>query len=256
MTDRLAEAFSLAGETALITGGGTGLGLGIARAFVAAGARVVITGRREDVLRSAVAELGPAADYLVHDVTDYQHIEAFHARLTEKIGFVSLLVNNAGIHLKKPALETTEEEFLGVLNTHVLGSFSLTRRLAPAMVERKHGSIVFIASMTSLLGQPLVVAYSAAKSAYLGMVRTLASEISSSEVRVNAIAPGWIESPMLHKALDNDPPRKNRILARTPMARFGQPEDVAWAAVYLCSPAARFVNGVLLPVDGGAAIGF
>ncbi len=110
--------------------------------------------------------------------------------------------------------------------------------------------------MTALLGQPLVVAYSAAKSAYLGMVRTLASEVSPHNVRVNAIAPGWIDTPMLRKAIDGDEPRKNKILGRTPMSRFGDVEDIGWAATYLCSPAAKFVSAVVLPIDGGATIGF
>jgi gluconate 5-dehydrogenase len=100
------------------------------------------------------------------------------------------------------------------------------------------------------------VAYSAAKSAYAGMVRTLAVEFGSQGVRVNGIAPGWIESDMLNEALNGDPPRKAKILGRTPMNRFGRAEDIGWAAVYLCSPAAQFVTGVILPVDGGASIGF
>ena len=124
------------------------------------------------------------------------------------------------------------------------------------MIERGGGSILFIASMTSLLGMPKVVAYSAAKSAIVGMVRAMASEWSPHGVRVNAIAPGWIETEMTRKAMDGDPQRKAKILSRTPMARFGQPADVGMAAVYLCSPAARFVTGVLLPIDGGASVGF
>ena len=110
--------------------------------------------------------------------------------------------------------------------------------------------------MASLFGIPQVIAYAAAKSAYLGMVRTLATEVSGDGVRVNAIAPGWIESDLMRKALHDDPTRAERILTRTPMRRFGAAEDIGWAAVYLCSPAASFVTGVVLPVDGGMAIGF
>ena len=124
------------------------------------------------------------------------------------------------------------------------------------MVERKHGTILFTASMASLIGIPLVVAYSAAKSAHLGMVRTLASELSPHGVRVNAIAPGWIETEMSRKAFAGDPARAQKVLGRTPANRFGVPSDVGWAAVYLASPAARFVTGVVLPVDGGVSIGF
>jgi gluconate 5-dehydrogenase len=143
-----------------------------------------------------------------------------------------------------------------MLNTHVLAAHNLTRLVLPAMIEARHGSLLFTASMTSLIGMPKVIAYSAAKSAYLGMVRALSAEVAEHGVRVNAIAPGWIESPMLRRALDGDPARSDRILARTPMNRFGEAEDIGWAAVYLCSPAARFVTGTLLPVDGGASQGF
>jgi gluconate 5-dehydrogenase len=110
--------------------------------------------------------------------------------------------------------------------------------------------------MAALFGIPQVVAYAAAKSAHLGMVRTLAAEVSGQGVRVNAIAPGWIESDMMRRALDGDPARRDKILGRTPMGRFGEAQDIGWAAVYLCSPAAKFVTGVVLPVDGGASIGF
>lgn len=250
------DSFSLVGETALITGGATGLGFGIAQAFVQAGARVLLLGRREQPLKDAVAQLGPAAVYVTGDVTDSASAGELAGRLSERHGFISILVNNAGNHVKKPVADTTEEDFQSVMNTHVLGAFTLTRRLAPAMIERRKGSVVFMASMTSIMGMPYVVAYSAAKSAYLGLVRSLAVELGPLGVRVNAIAPGWIETPMLHKALSGDPERSRRILQRTPMARFGQPEDIAMAAVYLCSPAAKFVNGVILPVDGGASIGF
>jgi gluconate 5-dehydrogenase len=165
-------------------------------------------------------------------------------------------VNNAGVHLKKSALETSDAEFAAVLQTHLFGAFALSREVGRGMVRRKAGNILFTASMASLFGIPLVVAYSAAKSAYVGMVRTLAVELGAEGVRVNGIAPGWIESDMMNKALSGDPARKARILGRTPLNRFGQAEDIGWAAVYLCSPAAKFITGVMLPVDGGVSIGF
>ena len=254
--DAAGAPFSLAGEVALITGGGAGLGFGIASAFVRAGAAVVLTGRREAVLAAAVEQLGERASYKVHDVTVPDRAGELLAGVAQQAGLVSILVNNAGVHLKKPFLETSEKEFRAVLDTHLMGAFAVTQAAAPSMIERKHGSILFIASMTSFIGMPGVIAYSAAKSAYLGLVRTLASELSAQGVRVNAIAPGWIESAMLHKALDGDPARKARILSRTPMGRFGAADDIGNAAVYLCSPAAKFVTGVVLPVDGGASIGF
>ena len=250
------DAFRLSGEVALITGGGSGLGLGIAKCFVHAGARVVLVGRREELLEDAVAALGEQASYEVQDITRSESLPGMVERVNNRVGRISILVNNAGVHIKKAAVETTEEEFISIFKTHVFGAFALTRCVLPTMLAQEKGSILFMASMASLIGLPNVIAYSGAKSAYLGMVRSLAAEVSQRGVRVNAIAPGWIESPMLHKALDGDPPRKQKILSRTPMERFGEPEDIGWAAVYLCSPAARFVTGTVLPVDGGASIGF
>ena len=248
--------FDLAGEVAIITGGGTGLGYGIAEAFVAAGARVVITGRRQSVLDDAAGRLGDAARWVQNDVTEPDGAEALMARIAEMGWQPTVLVNNAGRHLKKPAPETAPDEFRAVLDTHVHGAFAITRAVLPGMIERRRGSILFMLSMTSLIGIPQVIAYSTAKAAYLGMMRSLASEVGPKGVRVNGIAPGWIETPMLRQALDGDPARRDRILTRTPMGRFGEPSDIGTAAVYLCSPAARFVNGVVLPVDGGASIGF
>jgi NAD(P)-dependent dehydrogenase (short-subunit alcohol dehydrogenase family) len=248
--------FSLKGETALITGGGNGLGFGIAECFVAAGARVVLVGRRADVLERAAKKLGKAAMFEPHDIGALDEAENLIKWVSKSAGPISILVNNAGVHLKKPAVETTPAEFNAVLQTHVVAAFNLTRAVLPQMIKQKRGNILFTASMASLMGIPLVVAYSAAKSAYVGMVRSLATEVSPHGVRVNAVAPGWIESEMMSNALNGDPKRSNKILARTPMNCFGTPRDIGLAATYLCSPAARFVTGVVLPVDGGVSIGF
>jgi len=253
---QLNSAFDLNGQTALITGGGTGLGLGMARCFVAAGAKVVLVGRRKTELDKAVATLGTNAFALVGDVTKLESAPTLVAQAEKLAGPVTILVNNAGVHLKKLATETSDAEFANVLQTHVFGAFALTREAGRRMIERRHGCVLFTASMVSLMGIPQVVAYSTAKSAYLGLVRTLATEWGPHNVRVNAIAPGWVASDMLNQALDRDPARKAKIIGRTPMARFGEPDDVGWAAVYLASPAAKFITGVVLPVDGGAAIGF
>jgi gluconate 5-dehydrogenase len=248
--------FNLNGQTALITGGGTGLGLGMAKCFVASGARVILLGRRQKELEKARATLGENAFSMVGDVTKLATIPSLVEQAEKKAGPVSILVNNAGIHLKKAALETSDAEFASVLQTHVFGAFALSRELGKHMVARKSGNILFTASMASLFGIPYVVAYSAAKSAYSGIVRTLAVELGAEGVRVNAIAPGWIESEMMHGALSGDPERKSKILGRTPLNKFGHAEDIGWAAVYLCSSAAKFVTGVILPIDGGASIGF
>lgn len=250
------KAFSLEGELALISGGGTGLGLGIATAMVRAGARVVLIGRRAAPLEEACATLGPAASHAVFDVTRIDEAGAFIERVESESGPVSILVNNAGNHSKKPIEEHTDGDFRGIVETHVTGAFGLTRAAVPHMKKRGRGSILFTASMASLFGIPNVVAYAAAKSAYLGMIRSLAVELGPHGIRVNGIAPGWILTALSRMALEGDPQRRDRILARTPLGRFGEVEDVGWAAVYLCSPAARYLNGVVLPVDGGMSVGF
>jgi len=248
--------FSLENEIALITGGGTGLGLGIARCFVNSGARVIIVGRRECVLEEACHELGHAASYRVHNITQREKTQELVKWIETEVGPISILVNNAGNHLKKAATETSSEEFQEVLDTHVLAAHDLSRSVLPKMIARRHGSILFIASMTCFIGQPLNIAYSASKSACMGMVRTLTAEVSHAGVRVNAIAPGWIDTPMLRQVIERDEPRRRRILERTPMCRMGSTADVGWAAVYLSSPAASFITGTVIPVDGGAIIGF
>jgi gluconate 5-dehydrogenase len=251
------DVFTLQGETALITGGATGLGFGMARCFVAAGAKVVLVGRRQEELQNACRELGPAATAVPQDITQLDRAADVIERAERASGSpISILVNNAGIHLKKPAVETTPAEFANVLQTHVMAAHALTHAILPGMIERKYGNILFTASMASLFALPLVIAYSAAKSAYLGMVRTLATELGTQGIRVNAIAPGWIDTPMFRKAVFTDAKRTEKILSRTPMNKFGEADDIGWAAVYLCSPAAKFVTGIVLPVDGGASIGF
>jgi NAD(P)-dependent dehydrogenase (short-subunit alcohol dehydrogenase family) len=250
------EIFRLDGEVALITGGGSGLGLAMATAMANAGARVVVVGRREQPLREACAAIGEAASYEVCDITRFDGVGAMLSRVNDRCGPVSILVNNAGVHLKKPAVETSVEAFAKVLVAHVLAAHNLTRLVLPGMISARHGGILFIASMASLVGLSQVVAYAAAKSAYVGMVRTLSMEVAQHGVRVNAIAPGFIDSVMMRQALSGDDQRVAKILSRTAMARFGEADDIGWAAVYLSSPAARFVTGVVLPVDGGFSQGF
>ena len=252
----LLSNFRLDGQTALITGGGTGLGLGMAECLVAAGAKVVLVGRRGDQLAKAAAALGPNAFALAGDVTKLETIPALVSQAETLAGPLSILINNAGIHLKKNAVDTSDAEFAAVFQTHVCGAFALAREVGRGMIARKAGSILFTASMAALFGINQVAAYAAAKTACLGLVRTLAVEFGASGVRVNAIAPGWIHSEMSARALAGDPARQAKILGRTPMNRLGDPDDIGWAAVYLCSPAAKFVTGAVLPVDGGAAIGF
>lgn len=250
------DPFRTDNMVALVTGGGSGIGLAIAEALCRSGAQTVICGRRMDVLASAVERIGERAIAERYDVTQTDQAPEFVERVLRRVGTIDILVNNAGIHLKKPADVTDEAEFLNVLNTHVIGAHALTRAVLPSMRAKKNGRILFIASMTALFGMPQVIAYSAAKSAYLGMVMTLATEVGGDGITVNAIAPGFIDTPMMRKAVESDPDRKDRILKRTSLRRFGTPDDIGLAAVYLSSPAASFITGTCLVVDGGAANGF
>ncbi|MEX1113816.1 MAG: SDR family oxidoreductase [Akkermansiaceae bacterium] len=249
--------FRLDHQVALITGGGSGIGLGIARCMVQAGAKVVLVGRRQEPLMAACAALGPMASFIAHDITRLEMAGELAAAATEAAQSpVTILVNNAGTHLKKLAADTTPEDFQSVLTTHVLAAHALTRAVIPGMVAQGMGSILFTSSMAAFMGVPQVMAYAAAKSAFLGIVSTLSAELSAKGVRVNAIAPGWIFSAMTQQALDNDPARKAKVLSRIQMGRMGNPEDIGHAAVFLSSPAAAYITGVTLPVDGGALVGF
>ena len=250
------SAFSLAGRVALITGGGSGIGLEIARCMVQAGATVIITGRRESVLQASVAGLGEGANYLVNDVCDLASLDYLVAEVEATYGPLDILVNNAGINMKKPALDVTDEDFSRIIHTNLNAVFALTRAAAKRMVARRSGTILMISSMAAYYGIDRVVAYAASKSAVEGMVKVLASEFSSQGVRVNAIAPGFIETEMSRTAMNSDPDRRDRAMRRTPMGKFGQPADIGHAAVFLASDAARYITGASLPVDGGNSIGF
>lgn len=249
------EIFSLEGKKALVTGGGTGIGLAITRDLVAAGAKVVISGRREEILKEACAELGDAVSYVVNDIADLKGIPAF-VEAVEADGPIDILVNNAGRHIKKSVLDTTDEDFLGVIETNLLGVFALSREVGRCMIPRGEGRIINIVSMTSIFGIPLVCAYTAGKSGTQGLTRQIATEFSPHGITVNAVAPGFIDTAMSRKAFAGDPARKAKVLSRTPMDKLGLPEDVAHAVTFLASPAASYITGVVLPVDGGTSIGF
>lgn len=250
------EAFSLKGKLALVTGGGTGIGLGISKALVDAGARVVITGRRESILKEATSSLGIQANYRVNDLNERDKIPFLVEDIEKNIGTIDILVNNAGIHHKAWAQETTDSDFERILQTNLISVFSLTRECAHNMLQRKKGSIIMIGSMAGLFGIDRVVAYGVSKSALTGLVNSLVTEYSKDNVRVNAIAPGWIESNMFLTAIDQDPQRKKKIVDRIAMDHFGTTEDIGNAAVFLSSDAAKYITGTILPVDGGATVNF
>jgi NAD(P)-dependent dehydrogenase (short-subunit alcohol dehydrogenase family) len=248
--------FSLQNKTAVITGGGSGIGLAISEAMIAAGSKVIILGRKLENLKAAQLTLGANASYMVADITDLANIPALVSQIESKHGFIDILVNNAGINMKKPALEVTDAEFHTVVQTNLSAVFTLSREVAKNMIARKSGSILMISSMAAYYGLDRVPAYTASKSAIEGLVKTLAVEWGQHNVRVNAIAPGFIETAMMQTAMASDPARMNKALGRTSLGIFGKPEHIGHAAVFLSSNAAEYITGVSLRVDGGNAIGF
>lgn len=250
------DIFSLKNKIALITGGGTGIGFDIAKCMINAGAKVIITGRRKEALLQSVAALGTSAHYIVNDVTELTKLDALVIEIETQHGPIDILVNNAGINMKKPSLEVSDEEFQRIISTNLNAVFSLTKAVAKGMVARKAGSIIMISSMAAYYGLDRVAAYSASKHGVEGLVKVFSAEWARHGVRVNAIAPGFIETNMSKTAMASDPDRFNRALSRTQIGYFGKPADIGWAAVFLASAAASYITGVSLPVDGGNNIGF
>lgn len=248
--------FSLDGKRALVTGGGTGIGLAISREIVAAGGEVVICGRREGPLKDAIASIGRGARYYVQDLKSLEILPEFVQRIAEDCGPIDILVNNAGINLKRAVGDTSDEDFASIIGTDLLSVFSITRECSREMMKRRAGTIIMMLSMASFFGIPQVSAYTAAKSALAGLIRELATELSPYGVTVNGVAPGWIDTAMSRKAFEGDPGRLKKVLSRTPAGRLGTTDEIAYAVRFLASPGARFITGAILPVDGGASIGF
>jgi NAD(P)-dependent dehydrogenase (short-subunit alcohol dehydrogenase family) len=243
-------------KIAIVTGGGSGLGLAITKAFTNNNITTIIVGRDEEKLKTAKEQIGEKCFYKVCDLSSLSTIPALIENILSEFGQIDILVNNAGINQKKLFEEVTDEEFQRILTTNVTAVFSISREVVKHMLTRKSGCIINISSMAAQYGLPKVIAYSASKTAIDGMTRAMAVELSPNGIRVNAIAPGFIYSAMTEKALNSDPERKAKVFARTPMGKMGQPEDIGAAALYLASDAAKYVTGVVLPVDGGNSIGF
>ncbi len=243
-------------QLVLITGGGTGLGFGMARKFALNGYKVVITGRREDVLKDACDQIGNDSRYIVSDMTNLEGLSGLVSDIEQNIGPIDILINNAGVNMKKPIVEMEDQDILRIINTNLTSVYILTREVVKRMIPRGRGNIIMVTSMAAIYGISNVTAYSASKAGVLGLTRALAVDLAQHGIRVNAIAPGFIDSPMLRKAFDSDTNRRDRVLQRTPMQRLGEADDIAEAALYLASDASRFVTGVNLPVDGGNSIGF
>jgi len=244
------------GQVILITGGGSGLGFAMAQAFTKTGASVVITGRDQAKLDEACSKLGAAAHAYVNDVTALDSTPSLVTQIERDIGPIHCLVNNAGAHLKSLPEDVNDEDLQRVINTNLTGVFVMSRECARPMATRGSGSILMISSMAAMVGIPRVAVYSITKSGLLGATMSLATDLGPRGIRVNAICPGFIDTPMFRKATDGDPERKARILGRTPLGEFGMPEDIADTALFLASDKARFITGAVLPVDGGFSIGF
>lgn len=248
--------FSLKDKNVLITGGGSGIGLGIAKACVEAGAHVIIVGRDLEKLKSATNDLGKAVSFKVADISVTAHVAPCVESIINEVKKIDVLVNNAGINQKKPAMEVTDQEFQHILQTNLNAVFAMSREVAIHMKETGGGSIINISSMAAYYGLDRVPAYAASKSAIEGLTMSLANEWAKSGIRVNAIAPGFIETAMVAKAMSDDPDRFRKALERTSMGKLGKPENIGHAAVFLASEAASYITGVSLRVDGGNAIGF
>jgi NAD(P)-dependent dehydrogenase (short-subunit alcohol dehydrogenase family) len=243
-------------RVAIVTGGGSGIGLAIAGKFTTNRISTIIVGRDEEKLNKAKAQLGECCYPMPCDVSKLECIPALVKKITDQFGQIDILVNNAGINMKKEFTEVTDEEFQKIITTNLCSVFAISREVVKEMLKKGSGSIINISSMAAQYGLPKVIAYSASKTALDGMTRAMAVELSPKGIRVNAIAPGFIETDMTAKALNTDPERKQKVFGRTPMGYMGKPDDIGEAALFLASDAAKYITGVVLPVDGGNSIGF
>jgi len=243
-------------KIAIVTGGGSGIGYAIACKFIENGFITYITGRNLEKLQKAQGELGENCRAVQLDLEQLDRIPAFVQEIKAAHGYIDVLVNNAGINMKKPFTEVSDEDFQRVILTNLTAVFALSREVARVMIPRGKGSIIHISSMAAHYGIPQIVAYASAKTGLEGMARTMAVDLSPMGIRVNCVAPGYITTAMTDKAFDNDPERKRKVLSRTPMGEMGKPSDIANAVYFISSDEAAFITGETLKVDGGNSIGF
>jgi 2-deoxy-D-gluconate 3-dehydrogenase len=247
--------FDLEGRVAVVTGGNGGIGRGLAIGLGEAGAAVAILARNEDKNRETLAHLqaiGVRASALALDVTDRSALKPAIDEVERTLGPIDILVNNAGIALTGGALRGTVEDWDRVIETNLNSCFILSRIAAQSMAPRRTGKIINIASEYSRFGNPISPAYSASKGALIQLTKSMAIELATHNIQVNALVPGWIESDMTAPVKSR--PFYDEILKRTPAGRFGTPAECAGAAIFLASHAADFITGATIFVDGGYAI--
>ncbi len=251
--------FSLEGKIALITGASYGIGFAIANAYAAAGATIVFNDIRQDLVDkglAAYAEKGIKAHGYVCDVTDEDAVQSFLAQVREEVGIIDILVNNAGIIKRIPMTEMSAKDFRQVIDVDLNAPFIVSKACIPGMIEKGHGKIINICSMMSELGRETVSAYAAAKGGLKMLTRNICSEYGEKNIQCNGIGPGYIATPQTAPLRERQPdgsrhPFDQFIVAKTPAARWGTPEDLMGPAVFLASEASNFVNGHILYVDGG-----
>lgn len=245
--------FDLSGRTALVTGSSRGLGFAIAKGLAEAGAAVVLNGVNTKRLADAAEELrnaGHRVEMLSFDVTDEKAVAAAFAELDARGIAVDILVNNAGIQYRKPMLELETENWQRVLDTNLTSAFLVGREAARRMVARGHGKIINIGSLMSDLGRATVAPYTVAKGGIKMLTKAMSAEWAELGIQANAIGPGYMLTDM-NEALINNPQFDGWVKARTPARRWGKPEELAGTAVFLASPAADYINGQIIYVDGG-----
>ena len=245
------DMFDLTGKTALITGASGGIGGEIAKALHAAGATVGLSGTRVEPLEALAAELGDRAHVLPCNLSDAEAVNALAKQAVEAMGSVDILVNNAGITRDNLFMRMSEEEWASVLEVNLTSTFRLCKGVLGGMMKARWGRIVNISSVVGATGNPGQGNYAAAKAGMVGMSKSLAYEVASRGITVNAVAPGFIETAMTDKLNDD---QKAAILGQIPSGRMGSPEEIAAAVLYLASPEAGYVTGTTLHVNGGMAM--